>query len=77
MQEDNHIPTANAGLISVIALTVVLLSGCIYVFRTVDVESVQPAQDHLELDVPIKVHLLDGTVALFPSGASSADRRGN
>lgn len=57
-----------AALTALTALTLALLSGC--VFRTVDVESVDPERAPVEITTPLKIHLVDGTIALFPGGAT-------
>ena len=51
------------------ALAALLLSGCVYLFRTVDVEPIDPDLPPVEVTTPVKAHLLDGTIALFPEGA--------
>ena len=55
------------------ALAALLLSGCIYLFRTVEVEPIDPARAPVNVSTPVKVHLLDGTTALFPNGAVFKD----
>ena len=55
------------------ALAALLFSGCIYLFRTVEVEPIDPAQAPVNVSTPVKVHLLDGTIALFPNGAVFKD----
>jgi len=58
--------------VAIVTATILTISGCVWIFRTVDVKSVTPESSD-EVTSPIKAHLLDGTIALFPAGATFED----
>lgn len=45
------------------------LGGCLYLFYRVDAEEVDAREPPVVVEAPLKVHLADGSVALFPQGA--------
>ncbi|MDX1531433.1 MAG: hypothetical protein R3362_07895, partial [Rhodothermales bacterium] len=55
--------------LSVVVL-VLLLSGCVWVFRSVDTEALDPDAPPVAVESPLKVHFEDGSVAVFPLGAA-------
>lgn len=61
----------NLALVS-LCVGVALISACIHTFWRTDARAVRPASANdapYELRTPVKVHLLDGTTLVFPSGA--------
>lgn len=46
-----------------------VLGGCVWVFRTVEVEPIDKAAPPVEVESPLKAHLLNGSVVVFPDGA--------
>ena len=46
------------------------LSGCVYLFRTVNTEEIDPGRPPTTVEAPVKAHLQDGSVALFRTGAT-------
>lgn len=55
------------------AVLALVHSGCIYLSRTVDVKPIDPDNVPVQVRTPVKVHLVDGTVALFRYGAVFKD----
>jgi len=58
------------GPFGLILLSLVGLSGCVYLFRTVDTEEIDPGRPPTTVEAPVKAHLQDGSVALFRTGAT-------
>lgn len=61
----------NLALVS-LCVGVALISACIHTFWRTDARAVRPASANdapYELRTPVKVHLLDGSTLVFPSGA--------
>ena len=58
--------------LQLIALCCVALSvsSCIWIIRSVEVDSIQPTAPPTEVGTPVKAHLIDGSTVVFENGAT-------